>query len=272
MSGLDADIDALYALPLAEFTAARNALARTHKGPAATQIKKLEKPTSIAWAVNQLYWHDRQVWQRLIQAGRALRTAQIAAIEGRRSDLRKAADAHREALLNAVQHVTARAARSGVNPAPEQVARMLETVSLAEDLEHPGRFVEAIQPAGFEALLGVTPAARQGPTTAHEPARTGTRPAENQAGTRETARGTTREGEAAAAAKAAARRAAEQAVEHAERLLEAAKARKQRADEQVATARERLADAERARDTQDEQVAAARRDLDRAREALRRSG
>src|SRR5690606_2776832 len=110
-------------LPLTEFTAARNQLARAQKGPAAAQIKKLEKPTTVAWTVNQLYWHDRAAWERLMDAGRALRKAQIGALEGRRTDMRKATDAHREALSNAVQHAVSRAARSGVKPAADQLAR-----------------------------------------------------------------------------------------------------------------------------------------------------
>jgi hypothetical protein len=51
-------IDELYQLPLDEFTAARNALA---KSTGDASIKKLEKPSLSAWAVNQLFWHQRKL-------------------------------------------------------------------------------------------------------------------------------------------------------------------------------------------------------------------
>ena len=48
MSALDDKIDELYALPLADFTAARNALAKTLKGDEAAAVKRLEKPSVVA--------------------------------------------------------------------------------------------------------------------------------------------------------------------------------------------------------------------------------
>ena len=74
VSTLDARIDELYALPLAEFTAARNALAKTVKGDDATRVKRLEKPSLVPWAVNQLYWRERRTYDRLIASGEALRS------------------------------------------------------------------------------------------------------------------------------------------------------------------------------------------------------
>ena len=52
------EIDQLFALPLDEFTAARNELARRLKqdgdAEAAEGVRGLAKPTVAAWAVNQL--------------------------------------------------------------------------------------------------------------------------------------------------------------------------------------------------------------------------
>ena len=56
---LDDQIDRLYQLPLDEFTSARNALAK-EAGPEAAAIKRLEKPNTAAWAINQLFWKDRE--------------------------------------------------------------------------------------------------------------------------------------------------------------------------------------------------------------------
>jgi hypothetical protein len=155
---LDSQIDGLYRLPLGEFTAARNALAKTLKGEDASLVKRLEKPTVVPWAANQLYWRDRRTFDRLMKSGAELRTAQIAALEGRKADVRKAGDAHRKALSEAVERATALAAEHDAKPGAEPLARMLEALSIsAAAAPHPGRFTDLVQPAGFEALTGVTP-------------------------------------------------------------------------------------------------------------------
>lgn len=155
---LDRQIDELYQLPLAEFTAARNALAKSIGGADASRVKGLEKPTVVPWAINQLYWHDRAAWDRLMKSGAALRTAQIAALEGKKADVRKAGEAHRKALAESVERATELSGRHGAKPQPEPLSRMLEALSIsAAPLPHPGRLTDVVQPAGFEALTGVTP-------------------------------------------------------------------------------------------------------------------
>lgn len=170
---LDRQIDDLYQLPLGEFTAARNALAKTLGGADALQVKRLEKPTVVPWAVNQLYWRDRAAWDRLMKSGAALRTAQIAALEGKKADVRKASEAHRKSLAEAVERATQFAAEHDAKPGPDPLARMLEALSISvAPLPHPGRLTDVVQPAGFEALTGVTPqapppsAAKRGETAA----------------------------------------------------------------------------------------------------------
>src|SRR5437773_10087717 len=59
---LESEVDRLYQLPLSEFTAARNALAKTLKGDEAARVRALAKPTVVPWAVNQLYWRDRKIY------------------------------------------------------------------------------------------------------------------------------------------------------------------------------------------------------------------
>lgn len=155
---LDRQIDEIYQLPLAEFTAARNALAKTVGGADASRVKGLQKPTVVPWAVNQLYWRDRAAWDRLMKSGTALRTAQIAALEGKKADVRKAGEAHRKALAESVERATVLAAEHDAKPGPEPLSRMLEALSIsAAPLPHPGRLTDIVQPAGFEALTGVTP-------------------------------------------------------------------------------------------------------------------
>lgn len=156
---LDSQIDALYALPLEAFTAARNALAKSLKGDAASVslVKSLAKPTQIPWAVNLLYWNDRSTWTRLLDAGLALRTAQLAALEGRPSDARVAESAHRSAITEAAASAARLAAQAGGAAASDPLTRMLEALSLASaPPSPPGRYTDVLQPAGFEALAGLS--------------------------------------------------------------------------------------------------------------------
>jgi hypothetical protein len=152
--------DQLYQLPLDAFTAARNALAKTLTGDAAREVKALKKPSAVAWAVNQLFWTSRPNYDALMKAGEALRDAQIAALKGRKADVRAATDAHRRALAKAVERATTLSADAGVNPGADALARMLEALSLAPGPDSAaGRYIDVVRPSGFEALAGVKPAA-----------------------------------------------------------------------------------------------------------------
>lgn len=73
-SRLDAVADALYVLPPAEFTAARNARAAAETGELATRIKALRKPSVAAWAVNLLV-RDGQLAEA-VELSQALHEAQ----------------------------------------------------------------------------------------------------------------------------------------------------------------------------------------------------
>ena len=55
--------------PLADFTSSRNALAKSLSGDEAKRVKALAKPTLVPWAVNQVYWRARSVYERLLKAG-----------------------------------------------------------------------------------------------------------------------------------------------------------------------------------------------------------
>jgi len=79
---MEDEIDALFKLPLGEFTSARNALAARLKkaGEQATAdaVKVVPKPSVAAWVVNQLYWHHRKPFDQLIEAGDRFRQVQSA--------------------------------------------------------------------------------------------------------------------------------------------------------------------------------------------------
>ena len=74
MSALDAKIDDLYRAPLNDFTAARNALAKSLSGEEAKRVRGLAKPTLVPWAVNQVYWKARATYDRLMTLVQAWNT------------------------------------------------------------------------------------------------------------------------------------------------------------------------------------------------------
>jgi hypothetical protein len=166
MSALDAKIDDLYSRPLAEFTQTRNALAKTLSGADAARVKGLAKPAVVPWAINQVYWHARPVYDRLLKAGERLRHAQIAALQGKSADVRSASAAHRAAIADAVKEAERLAAAAGSHPAPDALTRTLESLSLSPNPPaDPGRLTEMLQPSGFEALAGIGIAAHAPPET-----------------------------------------------------------------------------------------------------------
>lgn len=138
-SELERELDRLYSLPLAEFTAARDQLAKQAREEGeravAARIKELRKPSVSAWAINQLARSNELDLKRLLKASKRLAETQLQAVSGK--DPKAFLEARREETdaLNSM----ARAAR-----------QVLERGRLSEDL----------QPTGFEAFAGISPAPR----------------------------------------------------------------------------------------------------------------
>ncbi len=153
-STIDAEVDKLYQLPLEDFTAARNALAK-EAGAGRNEIKSLQKPPVAAWAVNQLYWKRRPVYDALIEAASTMRTAHKAVLSGKRTDLRAAGKEHEDAIENALKATMSLLMESG-NPATDATRQAIATTlrGLPAD-EPPGRLTRTLQPGGFEALAGI---------------------------------------------------------------------------------------------------------------------
>jgi hypothetical protein len=158
-----ADVDRLYGLPLEEFTAARNELAR-ELGDAS--IKQLKKPTVPAWAVNQLARGREVDVRRLLRAGEQLEQAQKAAVEGGdQQAFERAREAEREALRR-LRSEAADLLRAGGHPATdatlERVTRTLHAGAVTDEgrsLLREGQLSEELEPQGFGAFAGVKPAA-----------------------------------------------------------------------------------------------------------------
>jgi hypothetical protein len=168
---LEDDVDALFRLPLAEFTGARNALAarlkksgRENEKAEAARVKALAKPSISAWAVNQLYWNHREEFDELIALGERFHKAQKS---GKVAEMRAALDARREALSDLSDLATSVLRNAGQNPAPGTIHRITTTLeglsAYASRTDGPrsGRLTNDVDPPGFESLAGFVPGVKR---------------------------------------------------------------------------------------------------------------
>jgi hypothetical protein len=159
-TSLEPEVDKLYQLPLEEFTAARNALAKD-AGADRHEIRSLQKPPVPAWAVNQLYWKRRPVYDALIEAASTLRTAHKAVLSGKRTDLRAAGKEHEDAIENALKAALALLIESG-NPATDATKQAIATTLRGLPSEEPpGRLTRTLQPGGRALKLAEHTARRE---------------------------------------------------------------------------------------------------------------
>jgi hypothetical protein len=178
---LEADIDALFKLPLAEFTGGRNELAarlkKSGRGDEAVLVKALAKPPVSAWAVNQLYWNHREAFDQLIASGERFHKAQTS---GKIADMRTTLDVRREALTDLTDLATSLLQDAGTNPGQKpsldtirRITSTLEAMSAyasRSDAPRPGRLTHDVDPPGFESFTSFVPAAGMKQPT-KEPAR-----------------------------------------------------------------------------------------------------
>jgi hypothetical protein len=165
---LEAAIDRLYQLPVAEFTDARNALAAELKTKgdkdAAARVKGLGKPTAVAWAVNQVYWGDRARWDALVTALAEVAAAQREALGGAgaaalRDATRRKAERLQEAVRAAERALVASGGAIGLGVQP-RLSSTLEALASprppdAVSEATPGRLASELQPRGFDVALGL---------------------------------------------------------------------------------------------------------------------
>jgi hypothetical protein len=166
---VDDEIGALYELSLDEFTAARNALAKqlAKEDPeTSADVKKLTKPTVPAWAVNQLAHREPKLLEELVESGEAL---QKQTLKGSVEALRDSQRREREAARELVQRAEALLKEAGHSPSAQTLERVSATLTAGaqtaegRDALRSGRLSAELEPAGFEALVGMAPARRAGP-------------------------------------------------------------------------------------------------------------
>ena len=157
---MDPEVEALYGLPLDEFTRARDALARTLAkaggAEAAAAVKALRKPSVVTWALNQLARRHPEELPALLDAGSRLRRAQTATLEGGDPDeLRDATKAEAAAvhvLAARARALLAEAGRGGSSAHEDRLAATLRAAAVdteAGDRLRRGVLTEELSPAGF---------------------------------------------------------------------------------------------------------------------------
>lgn len=172
----------LYALPPADFTAARDELARQARSAGqrddAAVIKKLARPTVSAWLVNQLVRAAQQPMRRLYELGEALHAAQQELAGDR---LRELSAQRRQLIAELMPEVSRLAADSGVTAsgsALDEVRATLEAALAdegAREAVRSGQLTRALRYAGLgevdlAAALAVVPPVRGGTGPARAPA------------------------------------------------------------------------------------------------------
>lgn len=165
-SPLDAEIDRLYGLPLAEFTKERDALARRLRADGerdeATAIADLRKPVLAAWVVNRLARACRTDVESLVEAAAAIRAGKPDAGER----FRTIADG----LARAAREVLAGADRRPSDAVLRDVATTLRAAAAAEpDVLLRGRLTEPVEATGFEAMAGAAPRRPSSPAAGRQP-------------------------------------------------------------------------------------------------------
>jgi hypothetical protein len=141
---VEPDIDALFQLPLTEFTSSRNALAarlkKEGRAEEAETIKGMQKPPVSAWAVNQLAWRHRKDVDNLLAVGERFRKAQAAQLAGKAADMHALLNERRDALSALMKEAAVILRDSGHSPSPDTTRRIATTLeALAAWGDTPGQ-------------------------------------------------------------------------------------------------------------------------------------
>ena len=159
---LAGEIDRLYALPLEEFTAERDQLAkrlREEDRDSADAIKALKKPSTAAWAVNQVQRDRPDEVRELIDVTEELhRVYEKLSSAGARERLEEAAEMQRK-LVRSLVRCAAQLLEAGGHPASDatlgKVADTLRAAGLDSDVREQvaqGRVVKEQRAAGLGPL------------------------------------------------------------------------------------------------------------------------
>jgi hypothetical protein len=164
---LDAEIDRLYGLPLDEFIAQRDALAKRLRGggepEAGAAVKALRKPTAGAWALNQAVRRRRAETDALLATGRRLREAHESLLTGGDpAVLREAMEEERSltaSLADCAEAIASETGKSG--PAlRDRVRATLHAAAVEDEAREElaaGRFVREREAVGLGTFGAADP-------------------------------------------------------------------------------------------------------------------
>ena len=262
----------LYRLPLDEFVAARDRLARQLRAAgdreAARRVAALRRPSVSAWAANQLAQAAPHAMAELLEVGAALAQAQQDALAGRPGAarrLRSTSAQLRAAISRLSQRAETLLLRAGHAASDATVGRLAATLQAAATGDQPtraalaeGRLAGDLDPAGFGLPVEAALADAAPPPAAPEAGRAGARRDQARLAAQ---RALERTGQAAEQARAA----LEQAKAMVAGQRQAARAARQRAEELADTAQdlaEQAADAAATAEQARQRAEAAERDAE----------
>jgi DNA repair exonuclease SbcCD ATPase subunit len=158
---LEAELDRLFQLPLAELVEARNTavdqLRRAGDKAGAARIKSVKRPTPAAWALNQVHFHSAGLLDRARAEVEALR--ELHATDGvSGSQLMAAVQRQRQATQLVVEAALACCRAAGLPSGPVQQRRIFGTLQgwlTGAGDEAPGRMTHDLESSGFDAITAV---------------------------------------------------------------------------------------------------------------------
>jgi hypothetical protein len=165
VASVEREIDKLFVLPLEEFTAARNELAKRLAKDGdkerADEVRGLAKPSVPVWTINQLARTEKPMVRALLDAGAKLRRAQEQALGGGNADALRSAQSEEREALRALTHRAGEILREAGKPAGqsvlERVNGTLGAAAVTEDAREElkaGRLTSELRMSGFESLAG----------------------------------------------------------------------------------------------------------------------
>ncbi|HSN27156.1 MAG TPA: hypothetical protein VLT45_12750 [Kofleriaceae bacterium] len=233
---LDAAIRELYQAPVDKFVAERKRLAKELDKADGKVLLAKRRPTISAWAVNQLWWHARDAFDRMMKTADELRA-------GKQVDKQ-----HREAIATLRARASTILGDAGHAPTEAVLRRVTTTLSALAaagtwEPSPPGALADDLDPPGFGAVGLSLPL--PAPAAAPKPHHT---PKSHAANVEHTAPKIDHAAERRAREEAQ-RKERERAKKrsHLDAQLAKAKAHVESAEEQLAKARDHVTELERAR-------------------------
>ena len=178
-ASLDAALDELYATDPSEFVATRKRLAADLRAAgakdAAKELQAARRPSTAAWALNQLARQHADLVEELLDRSIELQAAQTRAVSGRPDAMRDAMRAHRAALDAATDAALAVLGSRANDSFRSEITSTLHAASADDEtgrLLRRGRLVHEAQFQGFPEMAGLSLVPDRVETTKSSPKRT----------------------------------------------------------------------------------------------------